>query len=67
MNDQHEREALELTGLLQAAVLYPDAVRTSGIARPLLASAGNLVEKLDGTARTELEIARANLAALEEG
>jgi hypothetical protein len=64
MTEQEEREANELIGLLTAAVLYPDAVRNSGIAKPLLKLADKQLKAVDGTPANELQVARANLAAL---
>ena len=48
----------DVAAAFQLLVTEPDTAMPEG---------DDLVEKLDGSARTELEIARANLAALEEG
>ena len=64
MTDEQEREANELTSLLRAVTVHGGHGQRDEVRKPLLNLAGKLVKKVDGQTRNELEIARANLAAL---
>lgn len=64
MTDEQEREALEVADFIRAAVVYPGVASRTEIRKPLLAIASKALKQAEGTPHDELEIAKANLAAL---
>ncbi len=66
MTDAQEREALEVADFIRAAVVYPGVAGRAEVRKPLLSIASKALKGSEGTPHDELEIARANLAALGE-
>jgi hypothetical protein len=64
MTTEQEREANELTSLLRAVALHSNHGARDEVRKPLVKLADQMVKKVDGQTRNELEIARANVAAL---